>query len=224
MLENLIAEARKEYRLLRTFADNASHEIQTPLAIIFSKLDRLSQHPSLDANMAEAIQDARDATIRLSKLNRHLLLLTKLDNRQFPLDENISLPEIIRHQISQMEELFQARDLAIKKELTSSLNLKGNRFLTETLITNLLSNALRYATSHTTVNLHLNEVKLEIINKGDEFPFEKEKLFTRFQKGDTSTGIGLGLAIVHEICALSGWKVEYEYQEGRHIFMVRFEL
>lgn len=223
-LENLIRQAQNDYRTLRIFTENASHEIQTPLAIILAKLDRLSQHPSMDESMAAAIQDAHDAANRLSKLNRNLLLLTKLNNKQFNLSEAVPVDKLILGQLSQLDELFASHDLQVKSEITP-LQIPGNMYLTEILINNLLSNALRYSNKGTIVRIMLNGQMLMVNNAGQPLPFPEETLFNRFQKGDASMdGAGLGLAIVKEICEINDWRIAHQYEDSHHIFSIHFKL
>lgn len=78
------------YRVQKEFTENASHELQTPLAIFQSKLDLLLQQQELTESQAEIIQDLYQMTSRISRLNRNLLLLAKIDNAQFAKSENIS--------------------------------------------------------------------------------------------------------------------------------------
>ncbi|MBS1934080.1 MAG: HAMP domain-containing histidine kinase, partial [Bacteroidetes bacterium] len=73
----------KDYETLKNFADNASHEMQTPLAILNSKLDLLIQEPNLNESQTKQLQSMYDAMSRLTNLNRSLLLLTKIENNQF---------------------------------------------------------------------------------------------------------------------------------------------
>ncbi|MEZ4776538.1 MAG: HAMP domain-containing sensor histidine kinase [Bacteroidia bacterium] len=222
-LENHIAKARHDYRLLRTFADHASHEIQTPLAVILAKLDRLSQHPAMDEKMAETINSAREAAERLSRLNRNLLLLTRLENRQFDLEEHIPLTDRVQSHLAQMSELFDYEALSVHSRLSPAVQIIGNGFLTDTLIINLFSNVLRYADNGSTVEVVVEDNRLEVVNEAPPLPFEQEVLFARFQSGsDTTKGAGLGLAIVKEICEISKWQVEYTYEDGKHFFRVCF--
>ena len=222
-LDSFIASARKDYQSLRDFSGNASHEMQTPLAVLSSKLDRMSQHEQLDEELSAAIAGARDAVNRLSKLSRNLLLLTKLENRQFSLDSKVDVVDVIRNLLEQMRELFEAREIEIKLTLPNQFEIVGNAYLVETLVNNLLSNALRYSKSGGVVEININDNVLEVSNPGDKLPFEKEAIFRRFQKGSqTNSGTGLGLAIVKELCDLSGWEIGYRFLEGRHCFRVVF--
>ena len=92
---NLIAmtdRIKKDYSNMKEYTENASHEMQTPLAIISSKLELLLQSQKLDEKQMKAITDAYDASNRLSKLNKTLLLLAKIENRQFPESKSTAIP------------------------------------------------------------------------------------------------------------------------------------
>ncbi len=223
VLTNLTERMRTDYRVVREFTENASHEIQTPLAIMQSKLDRLRQHPNLDAQMAENITAISAAADRLSRLNSDLLLLARLEHRQMALDENVDLSNMLESQINAIKDLFDAKQIQLNTDFQKAVIVKGNTASCEILISNLLSNALRYTPADGTVDVHLDATGLAVHNTGVPLQFPAEEIFARFKKGDASAGSnGLGLAIAQEIVSVHQWRIEYTYHDGRHCFDLLF--
>jgi len=221
VMEDLTARNRQEYISLHEFTENASHEIQTPLAIIRTKLDRLSQM-DIDAQMARQIELARHAAERLSRINKNLLLLTKIENNLFESFTNTDLSALIKEQTAQMEELFAMRTITLLTNISQQVAVDANAYLAEVLISNLLSNALQYTKEQGKVWVTLKSGSLEVFNEGDPLPFSSNVLFNKFTKGYHDRGTGLGLAIVKEICQLHQWLVTYRFEAGIHQFTVRF--
>ncbi len=204
----------REYETLKHFTENASHEMQTPLAIIKSKLDLLIQTST--ANQTEPLQGIFNATERLTKLNQMLLLLTKIGNNQYQEAEVIDLKQTLEKKITQFEELIKAKNLQIDLNLESS-SIRVNKDLLDILLNNLLSNAIRHNNQGGTIECSLTENSLQISNSGPKIDFNHEQIFDRFHKGRNSKGSGLGLAVVKEICDTFGIKITYSYNLAHHI-------
>ncbi|WP_276496936.1 sensor histidine kinase [Pontibacter litorisediminis] len=213
---------RRDFLALREFTENASHEIQTPLAILQSKLDRLSQYP-LSEEVAHHLALAKASTSRLSRINKGLLLLAKLDNRAFEEREAVDVRELLQAQLEQIEELFSLKGLLLQLEIAPCV-LQANRYLMEILLSNLLSNALRHTSGQGRVSVLLSPNRLTISNPGSPLALAEEQLFERFKKerSGPEQSTGLGLAIAKEICNVHGWPLQYSYSDGRHYFTVRF--
>ncbi|MGV8879066.1 MAG: sensor histidine kinase [Sphingobacteriaceae bacterium] len=221
VLQELAAGARREYSALKEFTENASHEIQTPLSIIQSRLESISQL-TRQPDVARFVVDAKQATHRLSKVNKGLLLLAKLENNAFPDKEMVDVEEIIDAQLSETADLYSNKGLKIIQE-KKSRKVTANRFLVETMISNLLSNMLNHSPSNTAVYIVLKETTLSFYNEGRELKFDQSKLFSRFAKAaDNYRGNGLGLSIVKRICLVNGWQIKYSYAEGKHGFEIAF--
>lgn len=220
-LKDLAERSRREYLALREFTENASHEIQTPLGIIQSKLDRMSQL-EVNEEMARCIVQAKSGVERLSKMNRNLLLLAKLDNQVYSEKQLVRVDELMQQHLEQMEELFSVRNIALSKDLCP-VTIKSDRYLCDVLLSNLLSNALRYTSSPSEIAIFLSEQQLIINNPGAALDFSSEHLFDRFTKSaNQPQGTGLGLAIVHQICVLNGWTIAHTYRMGVHYFSIDF--
>lgn len=221
VLEEMTRRSWQEYTTLREFTENASHETQTPLAIIRSKLDRLSQYP-VSEEMAAHIVHAKAGVERLSRMNKSLLLLAKLENKAFADKQELDFCHLLQAQAEQMEELFSLRQIDVVFSC-QPLRLQANQYLCEVLISNLLSNALRYSPEGGEVNIILTPVELTVSNTGPLAELSQEQLFKRFRKSQQSSASnGLGLAIVKEICTAHGWRVSYTFRQERHIFTVQF--
>jgi signal transduction histidine kinase len=220
-LEDLTRRSRKEYLLLREFTENASHEIQTPLSIVQSKLDRMSQL-EISQQMADYIIQAQSGVDRLVKLNKSLLLLAKLDNNIFKDRQEIQVHEIVEYQIRIMEDLFQSKAIILTDHILPTTAF-SDKYLLETLVYNLLSNALRYTPVNGEVSINLKNEMLSISNNGPQLDFPEEQIFERFIKSQQHvTSTGLGLAISREICLLNHWELAYEFKENCHAFAVKF--
>lgn len=223
VLEKMAENLREDYQTLKDFTETASHEIQTPLAIINSKLDQLQQNQNLDENSAQQIEGIRDALNRLSKLNKNLLLLTKIENRQFNRDEHFVLQDILDQNLNLMKEIFAARHITLHRTTTEKLAPSGNRQLAEILISNLLSNAYRYTPTHGDVHIIEGENELWIKNTAKASGLNESKIYTRFYKGEeSSSSNGLGLAIALHICQLHNWKLSYYFENKKHVFHLHF--
>lgn len=221
VLEDLAARSHKEYTTLKEFTENASHEIQTPLSIIQSELDRLSQL-TVTEEMAKHIVQARSAVARLEKTNRNLLLLAKLNNNIFEERRLLPVHEMLQQHLLMMTDLFAARNIHLATDIKPGA-VCSNAYLFEILISNLLSNALHYSDRGCLVEIKTDVHKMIVSNKGAALNFPANQLFSRFKKGNGSGhSSGLGLAIAHQVCVVNGWKLSYTYREQRHFFIVEF--
>lgn len=221
-LEILMKNNLTSYRSQKEFTENASHELQTPLAVFQSKLDLLLQLPDLTERQAEIIQNLYQVSGRLSRLNRNLLLLAKIENNQYARMEETDVVELMEELLPSLETL--AGSIAIECYFKiKTLAVRSNRTLLESLVSNLVINAVRHNRAGGTIRLTLDEHCFMIANTSDEQALNPEKIFNRFYRPSEKTkGNGLGLAIVKAICEFHGWNIDYTYREGKHIFTVIF--
>ena len=218
-LETATSKASQDYESLKEFTENASHELQTPLAIIRSKLEVLFQGENLTEQQRNAVGSAFDAIQRLSKLNQSLLFLTKIDNNQFAEIKEIDLSALLENKITQLEELWVNKHLHINKNIEQA-SIHINPSLSEILLNNLLSNAIKYTPDNGNIEVLLKEKELEIANTG-AIALETNKIFQRFYKpANNPNSNGLGLAIIKQICDVSSLKIRYSYNNDMHHFII----
>lgn len=222
ILSKAINGAKDEYRILKEFTENASHEIQTPLAIIRSKLDLVIQDEDLSEAQSDSLKSAFAAVSRLSKLNQSLLLLAKIENQQFNLVEPINLKDKLGEKLSQFNEFWDGNQIRVHTDLNSA-SITANPELIEILLNNLLSNAGRHNVEGGEIWIKLSAGKLEIANTAKQEGLDTKRLFGRFYKeSQYSKSNGLGLSIVKQICDHSGLKIQYLFADKRHIFMFKW--
>ncbi len=222
-LDKLTKRVISDYQSLKRFTEDASHEIQTPLAVIQSKLETLMQDPELKKGQAELLSSAYSYTLKVSKLTRTLLLLTKIANDQFPDKKQVNFSQLIEEKESMLAAIIAEKKLEIKKDISGEVFIKTNLVLAESLVINLLGNAIRHCLTSTTIYIILNKNKFEITNSGTPLSVPPEKLFERFYKTDKSSeSHGLGLSIVNEICSVNKWEINYKFEDDRHKFIVIF--
>ena len=220
-LTALMRNSLASYRTQKEFTENASHELQTPLAVFQSKLDLLLQQPNLSQRQAEIIQGLYENVTRLTRLNRNLLLLAKINNRQYEQMETINLDDFLNGQLSSLESL--TGNITLYKDFQTTLTIRANRTLLESLVNNLVVNAVRHNHPQGEIGLTLTNSQLIVANTSDEPPLDEKLVFNRFYRTSEKTaGNGLGLAIVKAVCEYHGWKVNYLYSKGKHCFVINF--
>lgn len=218
----IISNSNIAWQQQKQFVENASHEIQTPLAIIRSKLELLITEPNLTERQASLLSDITDANERLSQMHRTLLLLAKIENSQFPEVEQLNISFLIKQIIDTYKnhyENFPWLDMDIEENTT----LMANRSLIEILITNLVKNAIIHRSVGGKISLSLTDLRLTIENPGSPPDIAPSELFERFKKGtNDSKTTGLGLAIVKQICNRYLYVLNYKYENGLHQVTVNF--
>lgn len=212
-----------DYEALKSFTENASHELQTPLAIIQSKLELLMQSNNLQEEQLRDIHFMQEACTRLSKLNHSLILLTKIDNRQFHEKEIINAGDILERQLKNYEELIAVKKITVAATIDEECKLAMNETMVEILFSNLVTNAIKHNIPNGKITLELTPKKLVIINTGNELKTDSTELFGRFKKDNNdTTSLGLGLSIVKKICEQNEYLIEYTYKDGLHSVTVCF--
>lgn len=216
-LRVMMQKMQSDFNNLKEFTENASHEIQTPIAIIKTKLENVLQDKTLDTHLHEQIRVVYESASRLSKLNEALLLLSKIENQQFPDSKETDLSDLVNQRLEYIEELVEFKKIEIIRDFQQPFITVMNGYLAEILINNLLGNAVRHNVEGGQITIVSSHDRLVISNTGKPLTVPAEKLFLRFAKqnaGNESTG--LGLAIANEICTVSGLTLQYKYEEGMH--------
>lgn len=222
-LERLMRKDKETYRIQKEFTENASHELQTPLAIIRSKLDLLMQEDLNDKQMA-LVGDLYGMTMRLGHLNRNLLLLAKIENAQYADWEMVDVVAMIRDSLPHFMSLRGGAPLQLHDERHDpAFRLRANPVLLDCLLKNLIVNAIRHSDADGKICVQVNEERLSVSNEASDGPLNADTLFLRFHSNDAKRkGNGLGLAIVKAICDFHHWTIDYRYGAGRHTFVVVF--
>ncbi|HVW95431.1 MAG TPA: HAMP domain-containing sensor histidine kinase [Mucilaginibacter sp.] len=215
------SRAKHDYRDLKLFTENASHELLTPIAVINSKLDTLIQTENFSDHQSKLLTDLYTAVSRLNRLNQSLLLLVKIENRLLHDKQHLNLREITEEMVSQFEEIFADKNIKVSCQLGDK-EIHASRYLAEILLSNLISNAIRHNYDGGEINIRLDAAELIIRNTGVAEPLPADMVFTRFHKSSGSEGSGLGLAISKQICDNFGFGLSYVFDEGYHAFKVSF--
>ena len=221
-LENMMQKIQVDFVNLKEFTENASHEIQTPLAIIKSKLEMVLQDKTLNDQQYQRIRAAFESANRLSKLNESLLLLSKIENQQFVEQSEIDFCQLIQSRIEYLEELFALKQIEVAVHLDEKVIFAMNPLLAEILINNLLSNALRHNTEKGKIIISSGNQEISISNTGKASEIDESRLFQRFTKLTTaSESNGLGLAIASEICKTNNLELSYRFSDEMHHMTIR---
>jgi signal transduction histidine kinase len=221
-LSKLIEKNISVYKSQREFVENASHELQTPLALFQTKIDTLLQL-ELSEEQSSILSSLNKDVSRLNRLNKNLLLLSKIDNETYLEKKKIVLNDYITKHLDFFTEQAKAKNLSILTDFNTELSITGNPSLTEVLINNLFLNAIRHNEKNGKIIIRIDDNQLIFSNTGQQTPLVIDKLFNRFSKiNPSSQGNGLGLAIVKKIAELNQWKISYTFDNQLHVFRVKF--
>ncbi len=219
----LISNINASFDHQKQFVENASHEMQTPLAVIRSRIELLTNQPALTENVAATLSDITDANNRLTQLNRTLLLLAKIENNQFPETEDVDVSLMIDDIVETFRSLYDKEFPIVNINKDQPLIIKANRSLAEILLSNIIKNAIIHNTEKGKINVSIQNKSLVVENTGSELRGAPEEMFERFKKGsDKTKTTGLGLAIVKQIGYLYGYQLTYKYSKGWHIIKIVF--
>jgi signal transduction histidine kinase len=221
VVEKMTERIRQDYLNLKEFSENVSHEIQTPLAIIKTKVDLLMQGENLDEIQLNQIASIQNSINRLSNLNKSLILLTKIDNNQFISTANVELNQVLDALLENFKDFIEVKNLSVNKNYLESITLKADFNLINILFLNLLKNAINYNINNGILDISLDKKSVTIGNSGKEPTVDTLELFNRFSKSSRhSDSLGLGLAIVKKICEIYQFQISYDYQNNYHKIII----
>lgn len=223
-LKELSRRNRKLYITQKEFTENASHELQTPLAILQSNLDNLWQTVPISEEQAGLITQIQENTARMSRLNNALLLLAKIENNQFQNKEMIKLKDLVAKIVSQYQDILSHTNVNRIFTEDQDFAVFADKSLMEILINNLITNAIHYTPDTGMIEISLQDNAFTVSNTAQNGELDKQKLFKRFQKQtNNSQSTGLGLEMCKKICDLYGYNISYNFENDRHHFTVEFK-
>ena len=217
VIENMTGKLKTDYLSLKKFAENASHEIQTPLSIVLLNLDELLQQ-NLNEEAFKKTMTSIQALKRLSLLNQSLILLAKIENKQFKADKALSFNDIVNRKIKEFATLFESKKINFELKFEQDFIVKMNDQLADLLLNNLLSNAINHNKANGNIQLVIRKNEFKICNTGEINSLTDETIFNRFVKGN-SKSYGLGLSIVKNICDTHNLEIHYT-RDKMHCFTI----
>lgn len=221
-LQSAIDRSEQMLERQTQFIGNASHELQTPLAIIGNRVEWLLDESQLTDEQAMELYKINKTLSRAVRLNKTLLLLTKIENSQFIETSQVDLVAIVAETVESLSEIYLSRQIKFATDLPSKFEVQMNESLASTLVTNLIKNVYVHSEQGVEARAAIVGRKLIVENQGREM-LDREHIFERFYQGSQrETSMGLGLALVAAICRHYNINIEYSFVNGYHRFEVDF--
>ena len=217
-----VAHSEEVFEKQKQFIGNASHELQTPLAICQNRLEMLLEDETLGEQQMSEIMKTYQTLEYLSKLNKSLLLLSKIDNHQFSEEKEVCLNEVLHRYMDDYQEVYAYRDITLTVEEEGELYWNMNETLAVVLITNLLKNAFVHNINKGSIRIVISSSGIRFGNTASGSALDGSRVFDRFYQGSKKKegSTGLGLAIVDAVCRHSSLKIRYRFEEDMHWFEV----
>jgi signal transduction histidine kinase len=220
-VKGLVLHTLDTYHSQKQFIENASHELETPVAVSINKLELLAEKSDLSEASLESVGQVIQTLERLTRLNRSLLLLSRIENRQFEDTEEVSFNAIAKQLINEFSDFAEYKDVTVTLHENAELHIEMQKDLAVIMISNILKNAIVHNYTHGTVDILIGNDSLKISNSGAPQALDADRIFGRFYKSSTDSGnTGLGLAIVKAIGDLYGFQVSYKF-DGKHIVSIQ---
>ena len=211
----------KLYEQQKLFIGNASHEMQTPLAICLNRLEMLMEDENLTEKQMEEIAKTHKTLENITRMNKSLLLLCKIENGQYADMKDVSVNSMIHQYTDVFSEVYAYKNITVSLSETSSLQMRINESLAVMLVSNLLKNAYLHNSDNGRIEVVIKDKGFMVTNTGKN-ALDSSKIFTRFYQGSKKEGsTGLGLALVYTICKANNINIVYEFKDGMHVFEVK---
>lgn len=209
------------YQEQKQFIENASHELQTPLAIIRGKLELLTEQENLNEEDMKIVDNMYGCVTRAVNLNKSLLLLSRIQNEQYTETTLVDMNAYTKEIMMFLPDLYEEKQLHYTLNEQGECHVEMNKDLAQVLLNNLIKNAFVHTPEQGHIDINILPTSVEVINDGTE-PLDESEMYKRFYKGNTrhKGSTGLGLPIVKSICGLYGFELQYSY-DGKHHFLLK---
>ena len=220
-----VERSEQLFKQQKQFIGNASHELQTPLAVCNNRIEWLLDNTELTEEQMEELFKTKHTLNYIVRLNKSLLFLSRIDNGQFTDSRPVEINSIVKRLLDDYKEIFSHYEAQISLEEQGRLTITMNETLAEALVSNLLKNAFIHNKEKGHVRVTIQTNSLTLANTGQTEPLDSEHIFERFYQGSKKKeSTGLGLAIAEAICRQYGLHISYRYQNKEHIFRLQFYL
>lgn len=210
----------KLFEQQKLFIGNASHEMQTPLAICLNRLEMLMDDETLTEKQMEEIAKTHQTLENVTRMNKSLLLLCKIENGQYADVKRVCINSLLEQYIETFQEVYEYKNIGVSYSSENTFDIEMNESLAIMMVTNLLKNAFVHNIDGGEIRVRVSGKSFSIASTGD-FQLDSSQIFTRFYQGSKKEGsTGLGLALVNTICKATGLKISYQFNERMHIFTV----
>ena len=213
-----------EYEERKIFIGNASHELQTPLAACSNRIEIMLDRTDLNADVAEELVKLHRSLQHLIRLNKTLLLLSKIENGQFPDVTDVDFSQLVADAVELNEEVYSHKSLDVDVKENGRFVCSINEQMASVLVNNLVKNAFVYTVPGEKLKIIIEADGFTIANSG-ETPLDRNGLFRRFYQpsGRREGSTGLGLALAHSVCVRNGLEISYDFSEKMHIFSIKLK-
>lgn len=220
-LENMMRKSRYDYQALKEFSENASHELQTPLAIMKAKIDNLIQTP-LEENQLKELEIINQQIYKLTKIKTSLTTLMHLENYEPKLIRN-NLSVIVKEKLIQLSDVFEMNQINLSTNIEEDCYISMEKNWIDITLNNLLNNAIKHNNQSKIIEVKLSQNLLVIQNTGDVPLDDTHSMFIRFKSNSkTSNSTGIGLSIVQKILEIHNYKINYNYSNNLHIIEIKW--
>ena len=220
-IEHAVTRFETQYEERKIFIGNASHELQTPLAVCSNRIEMMLEHPDMTEALAEEMIKVHRSLSGLIRLNKTLLLLSKIENGQFPQTADVDMNALAKESIELHQEIYDHKNISAEIDGEDRFVHRIDEQMASVLIGNLVKNAFLYTPSGGTINVTMWKTGFSISNTGNA-PLDKDKVFRRFYQpsGRKEGATGLGLALAYSVCMNNGMDITYDFINDRHIFSI----
>ncbi|WP_312136497.1 HAMP domain-containing sensor histidine kinase [Sphingobacterium sp.] len=220
---NMISRNEEVFAGQKRFLENASHELQTPLAITISKLELLMQEGTLDESQLVRVSEAKQSLHRMVALNKSLLMLSRIDNNQYNEMEQVSFNDVLKNLLHDMEDIIEYKGIEVEFREQGNFTTRFNADLAQIMLSNLIRNAIKYNTSPGRIRIEVTDSTIDIANSSNTGALNPTYIFERFHKGtQDNQSNGLGLSIVQSILEQHRHiKLAYRYEGSLQHFVLK---
>lgn len=221
-IDAMIQRNEHTFHQQKQFIENASHELQTPLAIVINKIDLVIQNDNLDKKNLTFLSEVKNDLRRMAGLNKSLLMLSKIDNNQFNKNEKVNFYLQIKELLKDYDDFIDYKKIEVNVITEDTFEADFNPDLAHILLSNLLKNAVKYNRQYGKITITTEKNRIIFQNTGVYSSLDRSQIFNRFYKqGSDHSSTGLGLSIIQSIIKqYPGWDIAYDFDKGMHYFIL----
>lgn len=230
MLKNDADNSLKDKLIIKTYLEDISHQLKTPLTVINISLDNLIDNPNMDEkNRNEFISKISKEVTNINNLIQNLLKLSKFDVNVINfINKSVSIKELINKSIDKISLIADLKNINIKVNILNDFNLNIDLNWQIEALSNIVKNAIEHSNENDIVYINCNDnkiySKIEIINNGIINDKDLNKIFDRFytNKKGYSESVGIGLSLAKNIIEKNNGKIDVYSKDGKTIFTIKY--